>query len=84
MGFRDFQNLLQSYVASIHLKFIYQGQVGTIFLHNGPVDMGPEVSFPWALPGFTCMHYRHLVMMIPALIKGLLYRLVFRAAITAW
>ena len=83
MGFRDFQNLLQSYVANIHLKFIYQGQVGTIFLHNGPVDMGPEVSFPWALPGFTFMLSRQLMMFL-ALIKGLLYRLVFRAAITAW
>ena len=62
---------------------MYQGQVGTIFLHNGPVDMGPEVSFPWALPGFTFMLSRHLMMFL-ALIKGLLYRLVFRAAITAW
>ena len=51
---------------------VYQGLVGTIILHNGRVDMDPEVSFSWALPGLTSLISRHLMMFMP-LMGSLLY-----------
>ena len=80
MGLRDFQNLLKSFEASSHMKFIYQGLVGT----EGPpsciidkVDMDPEISSYLAMPGFTCLFSScYLSRLVLCLTGCLLYRLV--------
>ena len=83
-GLETSRTSLESSAASIHSKFIYQGLVGPIILHNEPVDMDPEVASSWGLPGVSSMLSRHLVLMNPALMMGLLHRLAFRAAIAAY